>query len=428
MAINKPRRHFLHYLSLASAAMLFPQKAMAASKQYDGPLWIFVHAGGGWDPTSFCDPKGYLGETDSEGNIVPEANPMNRPYAASSIRTVAGTNTRYAPINSTNSSSTYDYSQFFERYGKKLLVINGIDTQTNGHDQGTRFTFSGKLGEGHPSLAALIAAVHMPDSPLGFITFGGYDFTAGLVSASRIGSAEIIERLAFPNKQRFNNNSYHHPVAYHEVERAKLFRRQRQLGTSSLANKRESIETFYATNSASGELRELMQYMPTNQNGDSRMLREARFAMATYKAGLTTSVSIRSGGFDTHGNHDQTHLRNLGNLLSGVDDILQEASAQGLANDIILVVGSDFGRTPRYNGGNGKDHWPVGSMLLYGKGIRGGRTIGKTNYEHEIEPQNGVTINNAHIHLALRKLAGVDKHPLSTQTFTIDESNINLLT
>ncbi len=29
-----------------------------AGSAYTGTYWIFMHAGGGWDPTHFCDPKG----------------------------------------------------------------------------------------------------------------------------------------------------------------------------------------------------------------------------------------------------------------------------------------------------------------------------------------------------------------------------------
>ena len=36
----------------------------------------------------------------------------------------------------------------------------------------------------------------------------------------------------------------------------------------------------------------------------------------------------------------------------------------GLANNLIVVVGSDFGRTPYYNADLGKDHWAVGSFMV----------------------------------------------------------------
>ncbi|MDQ7068439.1 MAG: hypothetical protein Q9M40_10960 [Sulfurimonas sp.] len=60
----------------------------------------------------------------------------------------------------------YEFSTFFDKYGSELLVVNGIDTQTNGHDAGRRYMMSGKLSEGFPALSALIAGIRMPSSPL----------------------------------------------------------------------------------------------------------------------------------------------------------------------------------------------------------------------------------------------------------------------
>jgi len=59
------RREFLKLCGLSSMALMTPwavRGAWAADGDYDGPLWINVHAGGGWDPTSLCDPKGRKNE------------------------------------------------------------------------------------------------------------------------------------------------------------------------------------------------------------------------------------------------------------------------------------------------------------------------------------------------------------------------------
>ena len=33
---------------------------------YTGTYWIFMHAGGGWDPTHLCDPKGRANENEND--------------------------------------------------------------------------------------------------------------------------------------------------------------------------------------------------------------------------------------------------------------------------------------------------------------------------------------------------------------------------
>jgi uncharacterized protein (DUF1501 family) len=58
-----------------------------------------------------------------------------------------------------------------------------------------------------------------------------------------------------------------------------------------------------------------------------------------------------------------------------VDALEREA----LLDHTLVAVVSEMGRTPRLNGDNGKDHWPVTSALLLGAGVRGGRVLGATS-------------------------------------------------
>jgi len=182
------RRDFLKLASSAGLALAFPSLIPSrAEAAIDGPLFVFIHADGGWDPTSLCDPKGFLSES--------EENPMNKSYAAADIGNAG--NIRFAPVGGNQA--------FFEKHHSKLLVVNGIDTETNSHDSGTRNTWSGRLGEGWPALSALIASVVAKSKPMAFLTAGGYDYTAGLVAPTRTGNLGALTRLAYPNRTDPNN-------------------------------------------------------------------------------------------------------------------------------------------------------------------------------------------------------------------------------
>ena len=56
------RRDFLKLAGLSglSVAVPFQQAKAQDSILYEGNFFVQVNAGGGWDPTSFCDPKGAL--------------------------------------------------------------------------------------------------------------------------------------------------------------------------------------------------------------------------------------------------------------------------------------------------------------------------------------------------------------------------------
>ncbi len=51
-------------------------------------------------------------------------------------------------------------------------------------------------------------------------------------------------------------------------------------------------------------------------------------------------------------------------------------------DDVLVIVCSEFGRTPRINDRYGRDHWGTAwSVALAGCGIKGGAVVGKTNAE-----------------------------------------------
>ena len=118
-----------------------------------------------------------------------------------------------------------------------------------------------------------------------------------------------------------------------------------------------------------------------------------------------------------------------------MDFLIEEAERQGVADKLVVLVGSDFGRTPGYNMNNGKDHWSITSMMLMAPGITGNRVIGSSDERHvahSIDPQtlarkdDGIRLTPGSIHQSLRSYLGIAEHPVVTP-FHIDEPNIPLL-
>lgn len=432
------RRDFLKYTSVITAALLLPLQANAESNTYTGPLWIFIQASGGWDPTSFCDPKGYKEVDDGNGNMVMESFPVNKSYKKSEI-TTNSKGMKYAPLSANDGIKEYNFSDFFENNADDLLVINGIDTQTNGHASGSRYMMSGKLAEGYPALSALIAGIKMPSAPLSFITAGGYDETDGVVAGTRLSNMNAMNELAFVNKEGETKEgetiNYKHPSVLSRILAAREERTKRIINAEKLASIKALAEQYNLAHTGSNELAKLVEYIPddidTHEYKRNDVFAQGRFAMAGYRAGLTTSVNINIGGFDTHGNHDNNHLPRVARLLKGVELLKEDAKKQGIADRVVFIIGSEFGRTPKYNDGNGKDHWSVSSMMFMGtpikkKGVIGTTTDGhiakKVNSDTLAEDDNGVSITYAHINKALRKLAGIDSNELITQYYPLPNS------
>ena len=76
-------------------------------------------------------------------------------------------------------------------------------------------------------------------------------------------------------------------------------------------------------------------------------------------------VTINFGGWDMHGNIAKG-MKNLGPQVDhAVSAFVQDTTDRGLDQDILLVITGEFGRTPRINGGAGRDHWAPLSTLCW---------------------------------------------------------------
>ena len=79
-------------------------------------------------------------------------------------------------------------------------------------------------------------------------------------------------------------------------------------------------------------------------------------------------------------------------LDSGLSSLLKDLERRGMLGDTLVVLASEFGRTPEIKAGrNGRDHHPSAfSTLLAGGGIKGGYIYGKSDERAHYAEENGV--------------------------------------
>jgi len=96
-------------------------------------------------------------------------------------------------------------------------------------------------------------------------------------------------------------------------------------------------------------------------------------------------VTFDWGGWDTHGDNFNQLRRQLPKLDQGMSSLLADLAERGMDKDVTVVMWGEFGRTPRVNGGAGRDHWSrVAMCFLAGGGMRLGQAIGtSTAYAEE---------------------------------------------
>jgi hypothetical protein len=94
-----------------------------------------------------------------------------------------------------------------------------------------------------------------------------------------------------------------------------------------------------------------------------------------------TYVQVSHSNYDTHNENFNFHLEQLGEFDRSFATLVSDLVDRGLWKNTLLVVMSEFGRTPAINQFYGRDHWGTAwSICLGGAKVHPGAVIGKTNH------------------------------------------------
>jgi len=409
---------------LASTAALIASSRVSlvqGSSPYDGPYLMTIHANGGWDLSLFCDPKvnvpGELpitnwseaGDTQSMGNIL------------------------FAPIANND--------ELFRKIAADSLVINGVDTQTNAHQTGERHTWTGSASEGRPTLAALYAAAKAPNAPIALINNGIFGADQGLVRTARTNPGGLKELV------RPRNSTEEALLAKYKTRGLNVLSEQERYN-DALANRIGAFETGMQGRILLDELySNLPNEMPQSQGvyqGESNLKAQIQTGLVAFSTGTTASVECGAGGnWDTHSSGEFSQVQNIQALNDALIYLWDMADELEIRDKLVVVVSSDFGRTPYYNSFGGKDHWPINSyLIMQGNADWGGRSVGQTDAlqnAEKIDPStlkvsnSGSLIYPKHVHHALHRYLGIDDFAAQVgygflQTEQYDFFNPNLMT
>jgi len=407
------RRQFLKLSATAGLSMCVPvPEAKASNEQYDGPFVAVFNASGGWDTTYIMDPKG-----------VPE---INRLYGVDQIATEGAI--AYAPTVGPLPERGITNQEFFQRYGRELLVVNGIDVSVNNHSPCSRYVATGELGSlVYPTFPALVAAAKCPDVPLAFLTFGQYSATGNLVAQTRIpylNSLDGFGNISYADRRR-TRRFLHERVS----ERIEAALRESQQDIHPLPRVHRGRAFVHNAQQSSKSLDRIVPHMPVNRPQDL-FRQQIEIALTGFASGLAVSANLKLGNFDSHDTNDADQMNLIPEFLAGVDYMMRRAEDIGIRDRLIVIMQSEMGRTPWYNQTGGKDHWSITSMMAMGPGIRGNRVIGQTTVNAEsgfdqsatvLDPatlqtrEDGIHIRPEHIQQAQRGLLGIADHPLSAR-------------
>jgi hypothetical protein len=144
----------------------------------------------------------------------------------------------------------------------------------------------------------------------------------------------------------------------------------------------------------------------------ARRLTEAGVPIVTVVCAAGDLNGSAGDHWDTHGNNFNRLKRDLLPPFDrAVGALLDDLSQRGRLEETLVVMLTDFGRTPRINGGAGRDHYPNAySIFLAGGGIRGGQVYGSSD-RLGAEPRDHPT-GPADVHATIFQALGI---PLDAQ-------------
>ena len=271
----------------------------------------------------------------------------------------------------------------------KVAVVRSLTSTQGAHEQGNYYMHSSYTMRGtirHPGLGAWLHRLRgraneaLPAS----VRIGGGSYGAGagfleskyaplvianpndgLKNSSRhsgMTEKEFTDRLLLANAfdEEFHRRYKHRKVrAYTDMyQDAIRLMKSEDLNAFDLHRESESVREEYGQNSF-GQGCLLARRLTEN---------DVRF------------VEVTLGGWDTHRNNFDSVSRRAATLDQAMAALLRDLERRGLLKETLVVLATEFGRTPRINRDNGRDHFPkVFSGVLAGGGIKGGQAYGMTD-------------------------------------------------
>ena len=356
------RRRWLGGIAAAMAALALPRAGRAGGGGARRFLFVFLQ--GGWDPLCVFAPMFGVPGIEME----PEAAPRT-----------------FGSMRLVDHPDRPSVRAYFEAWGARTTVLNGVSVRSISHETCTMLAMTGTSSGAAADWPTLLAAGGSAGFSLPHLVVAGPSFAGDLgVVVSRFGAAEqlaglvdgtYLDGIDIPTG-RPDPASERVLDAYLQ-KRTAAFAAVHALGPSGrlAADLDESVRRAVSLKRMNGDL--------DLGAGGGDLVTQSRAAIKALAGGLSRTAIIADTGipWDTHSdNSQQTAL--FERLFSSLDAILRDLSStpgpsgDPLLSDTTVVLLSEMGRTPRYNGNKGRDHWPFTSVVLAGAGVIGNRVIG----------------------------------------------------
>jgi uncharacterized protein (DUF1501 family) len=297
-----------------------------------------------------------------------------------------------------------------------LSIVRSINTKEDDHGRGHYCMTTGRRQDpvaDYPHLGAVAAKVLAPaDSPLpGHIHIVRGGGGGGASNAAFLGPKYASISLGNGNPPQNTER----PASLSEAADAERNAFRRQVNDHFARRRRTAdSDAFVSSFDAAKQLMDRRDVFDVTKEpaadleryGTHEFGRHCLLARRLLEHGVS-GVQVNHSNYDTHNENFDFHIEQLGEFDRTFATLVEDLVARGLWKSTLLVVMSEFGRTPNINRFFGRDHWgKAWSVVLGGCGIQPSAVIGKTNANGtEVADRQ---VDHGHLFHTYLKAVGVD--------------------
>jgi len=270
-----------------------------------------------------------------------------------------------------------------------LAIVRSVNTKENDHGKGSFMMFTGRRqipGASYPQIGSVVAkALEWQNAEL-----------PGCIHVSAGGGGNRSDDAAYlgPKYSSIvlgNGNPPQHSTLPNGLteeadKRRNDFRRKvnDQFATRRRTASTDAYTQNYEQALALMQQREVFDVSKEPESEHDRygkhdFGRHCLLARRLLEKGITF-VQLTHSNYDTHNENFTFHQEQLGEFDGPFATLVADIADRGMLDSTLIVVLSEFGRTPNINQYYGRDHWGTAwSVCLGGAGIQRGAVIGKTN-------------------------------------------------
>jgi hypothetical protein len=276
----------------------------------------------------------------------------------------------------------------------KITIIRSMTHGEAAHERGTHNMFTG----------------YRPSPAIKFPSFGSV-ISHEQGSRNNLPPYVVIPNVSVPEQMAGYMSSAYGPFALgsdpadkgfnvrdllspKDIDQKRFDRRRTLLGavdehfrTIEKSDALNAMDSFYQA--AYGLISSQKAREAFNLNAETAKLRDEygrntagqRFLLARrlVEAGVRM-VSVTYGGWDHHSNIKSAFDGQAPNFDVAFSRLIRDLEDRGMLDKTLVMVSSEFGRTPKINNTNGRDHWPrVFSVAMAGGGIKKGHIYGTSD-------------------------------------------------